>query len=114
MSNCVVSPAFAIVSYTTVDLLSFFKEGSAAMDQAVDQELSLQDPINHSQTVGKVWVRVEAATINRLEETLWERLLKLVDINGDGIADFCRLIGAAVAGQARVACSIVDPSLFPC
>lgn len=34
--------------------------------------------------VGSVSIKVEASTIDYLEETLWLRLMQLVDENGDG------------------------------
>jgi len=71
--------------YGTVDLKQFFDKELGMLNNTVEKAIPLLDPLHASKQLGTVWIKIETATIEKLEETLWRRLLKLVDANGDNL-----------------------------
>eukprot|EP00873_Tetraselmis_striata_P036373 jgi/Tetstr1/456637/TSEL_043339.t1 len=73
-----------LIGYTTIDLKSVIEANVGTARVLQTHYLPLHDPISTSKQVGSVSITVEASTIDYLEETLWVRLMQLVDDNGDG------------------------------
>lgn len=73
-----------LLGYTTIDLKAYFQSSVGQPRVLLEQEIPLLDPISSSKQVGSVNIKVEATTIDYLEQTLWTRLMQLVDDNGDG------------------------------